>query len=133
MPKEATVKVDMQKVKVLRRKGHAALVEWSDDSRLHRVTVPVKDVVFDPGETSGVVSVESLMQGIPYGIEWEKFLTEQTVLPETLANALRQNGVWTVEDFEQNPNAVMGAVSSILGPFMAQIAGAVKKVKHKEA
>lgn len=131
--KDTTVTVVMQNVTVLRRKGQAALVEWFTNSQPHRVTVPVTDLVLAPDGKSGSIPAETLAQGIEYGVSWETFVKDQKITAADIAAALRANGVWTVEDYETNPQQVIGAISSLFAPFFGDLANAVKSIKHKEA
>lgn len=131
--KDKPMEVDMQNVTVLRRKGQAALVEWFANNQPHRATVPVADLVLAPDSKSGSIPIEKLAQGIEYGIAWETFVTDYRITAEQIAAAMRAHGVWTVEDYESNPQQVIGAISSLYAPLFNDLANAVKSIKHKEA
>lgn len=90
-------------VKLLRREGHSALVEWFDGVEVRRGIIPVRLV------DSGYVEREELERAIPYGEAWEE-LVELKATPELLARELRKVGIWTVEDLRQRPNEALAAL-----------------------
>ncbi len=78
-------------VRVVGEKGESSLVEYQVDGMYQRRYVPKKSV------KDGAVSPITLGKGIVYGLPWEDFI-EITATPESVANKLRQRGVWYIED-----------------------------------
>ena len=101
-------------VKVVCIQGHAALVECVDKGVPRRFVVPREAV------DGGSVSPEELALGIEYGEPWEELWTPQ-VTPEAIATALRQNGIWTVDDLRRQPGKVVAALQSAYGLDMATL------------
>lgn len=90
-------------VKVIKERGQSALVEYIEYNKTKRVTVAARDVVDDQ------VSEEAIELGIPYGVEWSKFVALQAT-PDDLEKNLRQVGIWTAEDALQNADKLLNAL-----------------------
>jgi len=101
-------------VRALGRKGAAVLVEWIDAAGdVQRAYLPVGAV-----EVEAVgVETENPEQGIPYGEAWEVDLATlvHEATPEKVAQALRRQGVWTLDDLRSKPQAVIAAFQSAYG------------------
>lgn len=110
------------KVKIVQRKGQAALVEWVDDAGTHRATIPGGVI------RKGQVADDELSFGIPYGEPWEELITLSTT-PETIAAELRRCGIWTREDLEARPNQALGAIQAAYGCGLADLLRAVRQRK----
>lgn len=95
-------------VKVVCYQGRAALVECVDNGVPRRFVVPREMV------EGGSVSPELITLGIEYGVPWEELWSPQ-VTPEAVATALRQRGIWTVEDLRQAPGKAVAALQSVYG------------------
>jgi hypothetical protein len=122
------------RVRVVRRSGSAALVEWLDNESLRRATVPLSQIEFDDPKM-GTVDEEILEMGIPYGLPWEEIIGEIKITPSIIANTLRQHGIWTLEDIEGNSSKIVGALQAAYGLDMATlIRGAhdMRKEKHHD-
>lgn len=91
MEEEKKAKPKPVPVKVVGEKGESALVEYQVDGMYRRRYVPRKSV------KDGAVSPITLGKGVVYGLPWEDFI-EITATPESVANKLRQRGVWYIED-----------------------------------
>jgi len=92
-------------MKVVKVEGEAALVENDGEEGWERRIVPNRIL------NNGIVEKEEFDRGITYGLPWEDLLTPQ-VTPEVIANALRQRGIWTLEDVRRNPGKVLAALQS---------------------
>jgi hypothetical protein len=94
------------KVRVLSSTTEASLVEWRDGAGLHRATVQAPDVI------DGAASPERLAEGVPYGVPWEEVKFGKFT-PAALAQGLRDNGIWTVEDLARNPNPAINVLQTL--------------------
>jgi len=111
-------------VKIIKRQGQAALVEWTDDGVTRRSTVPSAVI------QKRRVPTAELKRGIPYGEPWED-LIELHATPETLAAELRRRGIWTVEDLQENAEVARGAILSAYGCELAHLLRAVKERREE--
>lgn len=101
-------------VRILGRKGAAVLVEWRDEANgTQRAYLPVGAV----REGENGAEADSPEQGIPYGEDWEGLLGETWVAtgPREVAQALRRQGVWTLDDLRNKPQDVIAAFQSAFG------------------
>ncbi len=104
------------RVRVLQRKGHAALVEWQDEAGcLRRATVPARVLQGDEAEAG------DLEMGIVYGLPWEELLGAPRVTPERIAAELRRHGIWTRADLRARPNVALAALQSAYGLDLAAL------------
>jgi hypothetical protein len=102
-------------VKVVRRDGYSALIEWRDQNKdLHRGFLPF-DAVVD-GE---FCAQSELDMAISYGELWEK--VELKASSEQLAQNLRNVGIWTKEDLRARPQEATGAIMATYGVDFAQL------------
>lgn len=110
---------DRQRValRIIRIVGQAALVEWAEGGRPMRVTVPAELV-----DDMGTADPADLAQGAPHGLPWESIGAGRTT-PERIADALRNAGIWTVEDLRARPQAAVGALQSAFGIDLAALLG----------
>lgn len=95
------------KVRVIRRKGRGILVEWKDQEGYHRAVVPAEAVDED------CCDPEELAMGIPYGEPWAEIVGDVVIKGAELENALRERGIWTVEDVRKRPNAAAAALLAV--------------------
>jgi len=96
------------RVKLVSRKGQAALVEYLEGGALRRCVVPLSLLSDDE------VAPEALERGLPYGLPWEELLRLATT-PEAVAQELRRRGIWTLADLRACPQAAVGALQSCYG------------------
>lgn len=108
------------KVKVIRRRGESALVEWLDGEQQKRATIPVTAVVDE------FVAVALLEAGVPYGLPWAE-LVQPEATPEAIQAALYRVGVWTVDDLRQNPQLALGALQRVYGVDLSALMRAAKE------
>ena len=112
----------MVKVKIIQRKGQAALVEWVDSEGTHRATIPMGVI------RKGQAAEDELSYGIPYGEPWEELITVSAT-SETIAAELRRCGIWTREDLEARPTQALSAIQSAYGVGLADLLRAVRQRK----
>jgi len=105
-------------VRLVRRNGQAALVEFADAGKPMRVTLP-EDLLQDEGSRC-TADPADLAAGVPYGLAWEKATTGR-VTAEKIAGALRNAGIWTAEDLKQQPRAAIGALQAAYGLDLAAL------------
>jgi len=113
----------MVKVKIIQKKGQAALVEWIADDGTHRATIPL-DMIH-----KGQVENEILGCGIEYGEPWQELIMISAT-PESIAAELRKCGIWTVEDLETRPNQALSAILAAYGVGLADLLRAVRQRKQ---
>lgn len=110
------------KVRIVRKKGQSALVEW-DDGCLHRAYVPVS--VLDDSQCPEDVLEEAPAHGVP----WELLLDLSEVTPEAVADKLRRRGIWTAEDAHVQSRALLTIGSGFIGNPVFRV---VKELKAKK-
>ena len=111
----AQVRRKLVPVRVVGRKGQAALVEWAVDGDYARAHVPPDQI------ENGKVDANVLEAGVPYGIPWENFLRIE-VTAGMVAMQLRRMGIWTLDDLKQRApeakRAVQEAVAFDIGELI---------------
>lgn len=119
-------------VKVIRSKGQITLVEWNDAGRFRRILVP-REVVFDNKSGRGGVTEESLEMGIPYGVGWEAQIQKSfTITGAKVAEQLEVLGIWTKEDYEQNPSIVQQAVLGAAREILTELYAIIRSIPKQE-
>lgn len=111
------------KLKTIKRAGSAALVEWKEDGRAQRAWVPV-ELAEDK---------EAAQMGIPYGIPWAEIIAPKAIFPEDLEAALRSRGIWTAQDAQASPQAIVGALLELIGVDIATILKAARAYEKEIA
>lgn len=116
-------------VRKIFHKGQSSVVEWTDDAdNTRRVVVPSDEVL----KENGILVVEDVEDGYAYGVEWEK-LIHTRMGPKAIADALRKNGIWTLEDYAKNTAAVTAAFNEACSANLQQFKEAVLYFRdHKE-
>lgn len=115
----------MRTVKVLKRDGQAALVEWLDGDMPRRVFLPT-GIVPD----SGLVEDEELGRGISYGVEWADEIA-LTATARDLQRNLRSAGVWTAEDAADRAAVVQGVIQATYGIDTAAVLTVARKQQRR--
>jgi hypothetical protein len=117
-------------VREVSHKGSSSTVEWTDDlGYLRRVVVPSDQLV---EEKDGTLYVEDVEDGYPGGVEWEN-LIHTRMGPKAIAETLRRNGIWTLEDYARNTPAVTAAFNEACSANLQQFKDAVLNFRdHKE-
>lgn len=100
-------------VKVVRANEDNALIEYLFGGLLQRVTIPVDEI------HDGKAADDVVMAGLPYGVPWE--MMKLSASPIMLANALRNNGIWTYEDAIRNPRGIVSALQAAYGVDLAAL------------
>lgn len=96
-------------------KGASVVVEWRDiDGNLHRSIFPESAVITE----NGVLFVEAVEEGQPYGVAWEDYINTSMGANE-IAAMLRNKGIWTLEDY-RTKTPVVTAVFSDAASLNAQ-------------
>lgn len=118
-------------VKVIRHKGQAALVEWSDSGRFRRTVVPRESVTEDERKRT-FVSESDLSMGIPYGVDWESRLRETFVITgANIAEKLEGSGIWTKEDYIKNPSVVQQSVLAAAQEILRELSAITHNIPNK--
>ena len=119
-------------VKVIRSKGQVTLIEWDDTGRFRRSLVP-REVVFENKNGRGLVTEESLEMGIPYGVNWEVRVKKSFVITGArVAEQLEVAGIWTKEDYEQNPSIVQQAVLGAAREILTELYAIIRNIPKQE-
>lgn len=92
---------------IVNQERNAVLVEWRDGLGLHRAVLPA-DALNDD------LTPAVLAAGIPYGAAWELVGAVED-FPQRVALALRERGIWTVEDLHKDLSAARGALAEAYG------------------
>ena len=93
----------MIKVKQLRLRNDSVLVEYIDSNkRIQRCYIPQEEV------EQGLVDPKVLDMGIPYGEDWESLFSKYRLDVALLSETLHKNGIWTIDDFRNNGNKILG-------------------------
>jgi len=108
------------KIRVIRQRGQAALVEWVDNEGAHRATIPASAI------HKGHAAKDELEYGIPYGAPWEELIT-LTATPATIAAELRRRGIWTKEDLLSQPKVAVAAIQAAYGFDLAALIKAARQ------
>jgi len=96
-------------VRVLNKQGASALVEWAEGGRPRCGYIPKTEVLPD-----STVPETVLAKAAPHGLAWEDVPFDHKNIPERLADALRNRGIWTAEDLAHNPQGAIGAIQATL-------------------
>lgn len=117
-------------VRKISHKGSSSLIEWTDDSgNLKRATVPSEELVKEKDST---FTVENVDEGYPYGVAWEDIIHTR-MGPKAIADLLRKNGIWTLEDYAQNTAVVTSVFNEACSANLQQFKEAVLNYRdHKE-
>ena len=119
------------KVKVIRHKGLSSLIEFYDeDENVKRAFVP-SDAIFEDKGFS-FVSAKDIEMSIPYGIPFEEGLSGTfTVRAEKVIQELKKAGIWTVEDYENNPGQIRAIILSANKNVLADLNAIVRETKRR--
>ncbi len=113
----------MVAVTVIHEQGPTALVQWQVGRDWRRAYVPVSVV------HSGQVARDELDAGIPYGVQWERYITI-TGTPEDVGYELRRRNIWTIRDMD---GRYVEAQAAFLAAFGANIGAMLQAVRKLEA
>ena len=117
----------MIKVKLISAQGAAAIVEYQSGNSLERAIVPNEAV------KNGHIAKENLETAIPFGgVELVDYgIAEQlTVNTDDLQRLFRERGLWTEEDYLNNPQVILGALQKLYGLDTTAILNAIKAGKN---
>ena len=110
------------RVKIIRRKGHVALVAWvegpsglptGERPRYRRAVLPVAEMVEIQGDAATHADPDV---GIAYGADWEDLLLEggmPVAAADFVANELRRLDIWTYADLQARPQDVLNAFREV--------------------
>jgi hypothetical protein len=118
------------KVRLVKVRQTSTIVESDSDGLLKRHIVPSDWLV--AVDDQWFVDSEQLAMGIPYGVEWEEYLQDYLFSKESIANSLRKQGIWTLEDYNSKPKSVQDAIISVCLPEILRDAVRVVKIHRQE-
>jgi len=111
-------------VKIIRQIGKSVLIEYRQDSKLRRCTIPANKVVDQRKEGNilfGDVNSKTIAMGVPYGVDWERMSDIPQLTADMIADALHESGIWTVDDIQKNPIVIQQVVLSLTGRLTSKI------------
>lgn len=117
-------------VREVSHKGSSSTVEWTDEQGyLRRSIVPSDEIVT---EKDGTFYVDDVDEGYVYGVDWES-LIHTRVGPKAIAELLRKNGIWTLEDYFSNTAVVTSVFNEACSANHQQFKEAVIRFRdHKD-
>jgi len=114
-----------KKVQIIKAHGKSAIVEWIEDGKAFRKTVPSRLIKKDSIE-------EKELDKCPnYGVPWAKEIVPD-LTSEGLEIALHNAGVWTAEDAMKSAGRIIGAINAAYKTDLGAILRAAKKYINKE-
>lgn len=113
-------------VKVISRHGKSLLVEWVDGNGRYRRGYVPKTAVVD-----NVADPSVLAMAVPYGVDWDDCI-EPVIAPSAaaIANELRRNGIYTLEDARNNGGTAVAALMRVYGIGLGLLVEAAEKCKE---
>ena len=113
-------------VSVLKRDGDVVLVEWVKNGEAFRGYLP-QAVLGDGG-----VAEDELEAAMPYGIPWADLLTVNASASD-LNKCLKNAGLWTAADVQNNPRVVIGAIQAAFDVDLTKVLIAARNFEEKGA
>jgi len=104
------------KVKVIKIKGQAALVEWEQNGAPKRGTIPAR-----PLEEGYDVEKSVLDMAIPYGEPWAMVVGDVENAAQAVEDELHRRGIWTAADLLAKRAAARDAVAEAVGASAAKL------------
>ncbi len=103
-------------IQVVEKRGTARVIEYrASDGGLRRCVLPAE--VVREGLAGDGLTEEELERGIPYGEDWAVMLEGVDMpTPETVAQALRDIGIWTAEQARKSVGTVRVALARAYAP-----------------
>ena len=95
-------------VRAIHAEGESVLVEWNDDG-LHRAFIPVAEV------SDGKCSASVLKAGIPYGVDWGRYIDTTNIAAAEITQALYRAGFWIPKDIEERVVRAQQAINQAVG------------------
>jgi len=122
----------MISITLLKVQGQAAIVSfWDKDGMLQARIISRDDVTGLHLNETTVISKHIVDTGTDYGIDMEILLGEGYVIgPVDLEQAMRKRGLWTYEDINSNPQAVMAAINSLSGQLFASVLEKARELRR---
>jgi len=117
------------KVRLISKQRQAALIEWwsEEDDNYFRSVVPLNSL---QGEGDGL-QCDMAEQGIPQGVPWSEISIDRMFNPHVLEKELRRVGVWSYEDINNNPQAVVNALQKAMGIGLQEVKSFAKNYGGK--
>ncbi len=121
-------------VRVLWRKKNAVLVEYMHNEEPIRVSVPISKIATVTQDKKAEITKRDLSMGIPYGIPWSSRLSNLhfAITGEAIEKEFHKAGIWTLDDFNHNQQALTGVIMALSREVVSQILKTVKEYSTKE-
>lgn len=113
---------------VLRKQGRSVAVAFRDNAGMWRGAIVSAGAIGDDVKVGVEVEVpqEILKNAIEYGIDFEVLMPRPYIIDaRDLQQALRDHGVWTVEDVLKRPREVVAAIQSLMRLTYADVVNRV--------
>lgn len=93
--------------RIIEQKGESVLIEITQaDGYPFRGYVPAGEITIDDETGANAIPAEVLEAMTPFGLLWEKIVGELPP-PSEIAGRLRQSGIYTLDDLNRKPQAVV--------------------------
>lgn len=112
--------------KILQRDHNAIVISYNDGTAQQAVIVSSNDVPADarPGDIV-TVTKKAISNGTEYGIDWSVLVDSDLNVVHTLQQALRRYGIWTLQDYQDNPQSVRDAIGTVVNGIHNRLQQAV--------
>ena len=102
-------------VRIVRIDKNVAAVTYRDKSGMLQGSIIDSEYVTDlrAGQKT-FISEEVLESGTEYGFDWSVVIDEVVLAPERFQQALREHGIWTIEDLFAKQNEAIAAFLSLV-------------------
>lgn len=124
----------MMKAKILLRHHNAVVISYGDGTEQEAVIVSSKDVPAD-ARVGDVVELpkRAISNGTEYGIDWAVLLGGDLDVVHTLQQALRRHNIWTLQDYQDDPQGVRDAIGTVVNGIHNRLQRAVmQELTHQE-
>lgn len=126
-------KISRIPVTTILKKNTAVLVQYTIDGKRQRGIVRHDWIISEKSGRSTVNYVEesNLELAMPFGIDWT-VVGDVTISAEKITESLRNAGIWTLQDFEKNPDKVLKAACASSTEIIANIQAVIRDFKNEE-
>lgn len=101
-------------VRVLKKVGQAAIIEFKDDNGHFQSCIISSDEVLGVREGDSTEIYHKIIEhGTEYGIDWTIVFPPDMVSIIDVQDALRAHGIWTFEDLLEKQPAVLAAINAV--------------------
>lgn len=112
--------------KVLLKDKNAIVISFHDGTEQQACIVSSSDVPADV-RTGDIIDVadRAISNGTEYGIDWYVLLGGSIDVTYALQQELRRHNIWTLQDYQDNPQQVRGAIGTVVNGIHNRLQRAV--------